>query len=91
MNAKGFPFSACTVSRHGAFCIARSFRLSKIHRVVVSDDMGFGKSESPQGRPYTAQAHTNNLELLVKHPDLRNTTLVAHDWGGQIRGALALR
>lgn len=56
----------------------------------LPDYIGFGKSESPQDRPYTAQAHTGNLELLVKDLGLRNITLVVHDWDGQIGGTLAL-
>jgi cis-3-alkyl-4-acyloxetan-2-one decarboxylase len=53
--------------------------------------MGFGKSETPQDREYTAKAHIDNLEKLVLDLDLKDITLVAHDWGGQIGGGLALR
>ncbi len=40
-------------------------RLAKHGRVVVPDQMGFGKSETPQGRRYTIEEHCNNLEKLV--------------------------
>ncbi|KIX92775.1 uncharacterized protein Z520_11438 [Fonsecaea multimorphosa CBS 102226] len=65
--------------------------LAKKHRVIVPDYMGFGKSETPQNVEYTARRHADNLESLVKELDLHNITLVVHDWGGQIGGALALR
>lgn len=65
--------------------------LKKNHRVIVPDYMGFGKSETPQDVEYTARRHTDNIELLVEELDLNEITLVVHDWGGQIGGALALR
>lgn len=65
--------------------------LSKSNRVIVPDYMGFGKSETPIDRPYTLKNHVDNLENLVEELDLRDITLVAHDWGGQIGGGLALR
>lgn len=64
--------------------------LAKDHRVIVPDFMGFGKSETPNVG-YTAKRHTDNLEILVKELDLHDITLVVHDWGGQIGGALAIR
>ncbi|KAM0254377.1 hypothetical protein ACHAQJ_006846 [Trichoderma viride] len=65
--------------------------LSKDHRVIVPDFMGFGKSASPQDVEYTAKKHTDNLEILVKELNLQDITLVVHDWGDQIGGALAIR
>ncbi|KAL7909389.1 putative Alpha/beta hydrolase [Trichoderma velutinum] len=65
--------------------------LAQSNRVIVPDYMGFGKSETPQHLEYTARQHTDNLEILVKELDLHDITLVVHDWGGQIGGALALR
>ncbi|MCE2391628.1 MAG: alpha/beta fold hydrolase [Proteobacteria bacterium] len=60
-------------------------------RVVVPDHMGFGKSETPQDRDYSYQDHCENLEALLLHLDLRDTTLVMHDWGGMIGGQFAFR
>jgi pimeloyl-ACP methyl ester carboxylesterase len=65
--------------------------LAGSHRVVVPDYMGFGKSETPADRAYSATEHIDNLETLVEELDLRDITLVVHDWGGQIGGGLALR
>ncbi|SEI16900.1 MULTISPECIES: alpha/beta fold hydrolase [unclassified Leifsonia] len=66
--------------------------LSRRHRVVVPDHMGFGKSETPQDRTYDASEHILNLEsLLVDTLDLTNITLVLRDWGGPIGTGFALR
>lgn len=66
-------------------------RLSQNYRVIVPDHMGFGKSETPQDRDYIVQAHVDNLEALLLELDLRDITLVMHDWGGPIGGGFALR
>ncbi|KAH8800229.1 putative Alpha/beta hydrolase [Xylogone sp. PMI_703] len=76
---------------HGSPILEVIPALSKNHRVIVPDYMGFGKSDTPQDREYTARCHTDNIELLVKELNLQDITLVLHDWGGQIGGALALR
>jgi haloalkane dehalogenase len=66
--------------------------LSRHHRVVVPDHMGFGKSETPQDRTYDASEHIQNLEsLLVDTLGLTNITLVVRDWGGPIGIGFALR
>ncbi|UKZ67856.1 uncharacterized protein TrAtP1_009014 [Trichoderma atroviride] len=52
--------------------------------------MGFCKSETPNVE-YTAKRHTENLEILVNELNLHEITLVVHNWGGQIGGALAIR
>jgi len=66
-------------------------RLSDLGRVVVVDHMGFGKSETPQDRSYSAQEHVENFEALLESIDVRDATLVMHDWGGPIGGQWALR
>ncbi len=66
-------------------------RLSELGRVVVPDHMGFGKSETPQDRNYSAQEHCENLEALLIELDPRDVTLVMHDWGGPIGWQFALR
>jgi cis-3-alkyl-4-acyloxetan-2-one decarboxylase len=56
--------------------------LSATHRVIAPDHMGFGKSETPANRTYWLQDHIDNLEALVLDLDLREVTLVMHDFGG---------
>lgn len=58
--------------------------LSKTHRVVVPDHMGFGKSETPQDRVYTLKTHVENLQVLVDELALEDINLVIQDWGGPI-------
>jgi haloalkane dehalogenase len=65
--------------------------LSATRRVVVPDHMGFGKSETPRGRSYWLQDHVDNLERLVLALDLRDITLVMHDFGGPVGMGLAAR
>lgn len=61
------------------------------YRVVVPDHMGCGLSDKPQGWPYRLEGHIGNLARLVEHLDLREITLVVHDWGGAIGMGLATR
>ena len=65
--------------------------LSRHHRVIVPDHMGFGKSETPQNREYTLATHVANLEALLLELDARDVTFVLQDWGGPIGGGFALR
>ncbi|WP_261844462.1 alpha/beta fold hydrolase [Aliamphritea ceti] len=61
------------------------------NRVVAVDHMGFGKSDVPDDRTYWLQDHINNIEKLVLKLDLRNITLVMHDFGGPVGMGLAIR
>lgn len=61
------------------------------YRVIVPDHMGFGKSETPKNRSYWLQDHIDNLERLVLALELRNITLVMHDFGGPVGMGLAAR
>ena len=65
--------------------------LSKTHRVIVPDHMGFGKSETPQNKEYTLRTHVENLTELIEELNLHNITFVAQDWGGPICGAYTVR
>ncbi|NIP99659.1 MAG: alpha/beta fold hydrolase, partial [Nitrospinaceae bacterium] len=51
---------------------------------VVPDHIGCGFSEKPFHYNYTLSQHIDNLETLVDTLDLRDLTLVLHDWGGAI-------
>lgn len=65
--------------------------LSRNYRCVAPDHLGFGLSDKPAGFRYTPAAHADNLEALIKHLQLRNITLVVHDFGGPIGLRYALR
>lgn len=61
------------------------------HRVVAVDHMGFGKSAAPEDRTYWLQDHIDNLERLVLALDVRDLTLVMHDFGGPAGMGLSIR
>ena len=60
------------------------------HRVIAPDLPGFGRSDKPLDRgDYTYQRHVAWMRELVTALDLREITLVGHDWGGFIGLRLA--
>lgn len=61
------------------------------YRVIAPDHMGFGKSDTPLNRSYWLQDHIDNLERFVLALDLREITLVMHDFGGPVGMGLASR
>ncbi len=61
------------------------------HRVVAPDHIGCGLSDKPPEYPYTLATHIDNLARLMDHLDLRDVTLVVHDWGGAIGMGWATR
>ncbi|MBC5773353.1 alpha/beta fold hydrolase [Pontibacter sp. KCTC 32443] len=68
-------------------------RLSRTHRCIAPDHLGFGLSDKPTEMDfaYTPEAHADNLERLIDHLQLKNITLVVHDFGGPIGLRYALR
>ncbi|MFB9263784.1 alpha/beta fold hydrolase [Bradyrhizobium erythrophlei] len=52
-------------------------------RVIVPDMIGFGLSEKPvREQAHTLDGHIANLTGLLRQLNLRNATMVCHDWGG---------
>jgi haloalkane dehalogenase len=58
--------------------------VSQKRRAIALDNLGCGLSDKPAGYDYCLQNHINNGCRLVEELDLKNLTLVAHDWGGSI-------
>lgn len=60
--------------------------LRKSYRVIVPDHVGCGLSARPTRReyPFTLQRRMDDLNALVERLELRDITLIAHDWGGPI-------
>ncbi len=56
------------------------------YRLVVPDHIGCGLSDKPDARTYGYRLadRVADLGALIDHLDLREITLVAHDWGGAI-------
>lgn len=49
-------------------------------RVIAPDNIGFGQSEQLE-LDYTFGDHYRYLDAFIKQLDLKNVTLVVHDWG----------
>lgn len=58
--------------------------LSKNHRCIAMDHIGFGLSDKPAGWTYRPQDHARNVQALIDHLDLQHFTLIVHDLGGPI-------
>lgn len=61
------------------------------YRCIAVDHIGFGLSEKPSDYPYSTRQHAENLERFVVGQELRDITLVVHDFGGPIGMEMALR
>ena len=61
------------------------------HRCVVPDMAGFGRSDKPTDVGwYSYDRHTHLMAALLEDLDLRDATMVVHDWGGPIGLRLAV-
>jgi haloalkane dehalogenase len=59
--------------------------LASVGRVVVPDLLGFGRSDKPVDQAaYSYDMHYRAIERLLLELDLRELTLVVHDWSGPI-------
>ncbi len=57
---------------------------SKTHRCIAIDHIGFGLSDKPYQASYTPQFHAENLTWFINSLELKDITLLVHDWGGPI-------
>jgi haloalkane dehalogenase len=51
-------------------------------RIVVFDFLGWGRSDKPEGYPYTADNQTRDLDAVIGGLGLEDVVLVAHDASG---------
>jgi haloalkane dehalogenase len=58
--------------------------LSKHYRCIAIDHIGFGLSEKPSEFDGKPESHSKNLSEFIGKLDLKNITLVVHDFGGPI-------
>jgi len=67
--------------------------LQRDHRAVAPDHIGCGRSDKPNDHAYnyTLASRVADVSRLVEALDLRDITLVVHDWGGMIGMAWATR
>lgn len=55
------------------------------YRCIAPDLAGFGRSDKPRDIGwYSYERHTRLIAGLIEELDLRDATLVVHDWGGPI-------
>ena len=59
-------------------------------RAIAVDNIGFGKSDKP-GIGYTYAEHLRYIERFISKLELKNITLVVHDWGSALGFAYASR
>lgn len=59
-------------------------------RCIAPDLLGFGLSEQPAGFSFHPREHARSVAALLDRLDVRDATLVVHDWGGPIGLAFAL-
>ena len=60
------------------------------YRGIAMDHIGCGLSEKPAEQPYTLDLRISHLTDFVRKLDLRDITLLVHDWGGAIGLGAAL-
>jgi haloalkane dehalogenase len=65
--------------------------LSQKYRCIAADHLGFGLSSKPAGWSYLPEEHAGNLAQLIAYLNLRDFTLIVHDYGGPIGLAYAVR
>jgi haloalkane dehalogenase len=65
--------------------------LAGVARVVAPDYFGFGRSDKPTRiEDYSYDLHYSSIERLTDALDLREATVVVHDWGGPVGLRLAV-
>ncbi|MCW5872799.1 MAG: alpha/beta hydrolase, partial [Candidatus Eremiobacteraeota bacterium] len=60
------------------------------YRVVVPDQIGFGKSSKPRFFHFTFQEMARETDLLLQHLKVNKTHLVGHSLGGMLATRYAL-
>lgn len=63
------------------------------YRVIVPDHIGCGLSDKPMPGEYDFRLASRiaDLTALIEHLDLKDVTLMAHDWGGAIGMGAAVK
>ena len=61
------------------------------HRVIVFDRPGFGHSERPRGRIWTAERQADLLHAALQRLGVRRPVIVGHSWGAVAALAYAMR
>ena len=65
--------------------------LLQTHRVIIFDRPGFGYSERPRGRMWTADQQAELLHKALHQLGIEQPVVVGHSWGTIVALALAVR
>ena len=76
---------------NGSYWESTVLQLTKAgYRVVVPDQIGFGKSSKPAMFQYSFQQLASNTNLLLQHLGVKDVTVVGHSIGGMLAIRFAL-
>jgi len=65
--------------------------LTQHFRVIAMDMLGFGYSDKPNRRNYTIHGQADLVEAVVKHKQLQDFHVLAHDYGDTVAQELLAR
>lgn len=65
--------------------------LSGSHRCIAPDLLGMGLSDKPQLADFSCKAHAERLEKFITKLGLKNSSIIANDFGGAIALHYAIR
>jgi pimeloyl-ACP methyl ester carboxylesterase len=65
--------------------------VNKGYRVIVPDQIGFGKSSKPESYQYSFQQLASNTEKLLNHLKIDKVSVVGHSMGGMLAARFALQ
>jgi pimeloyl-ACP methyl ester carboxylesterase len=95
---RGDPTAPCVVLLHGNGSMIQDFtisglvdRLARRNRVLCFDRPGFGYSQRPRLRLWTATAQAALFVKALHQLGVRNPVLLGHSWGTLVAIAFALR
>jgi pimeloyl-ACP methyl ester carboxylesterase len=76
---------------NGAYWKTTASALSeKGYRVIIPDQVGFGKSSKPERYQYTFQQLASNTRTLLDSLDVSSATILGHSMGGMLATRFAL-
>ena len=83
--------NAVTGGDYNTSGVAERLLAGSSYRVIVFDRPGFGHSERPRWRLWTASAQADLLHKALARLDVRRPVVVGHSWGTLVALAFAVR
>jgi pimeloyl-ACP methyl ester carboxylesterase len=95
---RGDPAAPCVVLLHGNGAMIQDFTISGLvdrlalhNRVLCFDRPGFGYSQRPRSRIWTAEAQAALLVKALNQLGIRNPVIMGHSWGALVAVAIELQ